>query len=64
MQYEDTGFFGIMGAAHKDDMGHMSQVLCEQLQSMVSLKATDEELGRVKNMLKSYVRIYTYCTVP
>jgi len=55
VQYEDTGFFGIIGSARKEEMGYMQQVLCEQLAGMVTVKADAEELGRVKNMLKSYM---------
>jgi processing peptidase subunit alpha len=53
VQYEDTGFFGILGASAGEQVEHLTSVLCRELETAATTKATDVELGRVKEMLKS-----------
>lgn len=53
VQYEDTGFFGILGASGGENVEHLTSVICRELETAATQKASDVELGRVKEMLKS-----------
>lgn len=52
--YQDSGLFGICGAAEPRNLPNLVQVLAEQLKGM-GKNITDEELSRAKNMTKSSV---------
>jgi len=52
--YQDSGLFGIYGAADPRNLPNLVQVLAEQLKGM-GKNITDEELSRAKNMTKSSV---------
>ena len=55
VQYEDTGFFGILGATVPagEQVQHLTSILCRELEGAAKNKANNVELGRVKEMLKS-----------
>jgi len=50
--YNDTGLFGIYGAAPAEGMGQLTAVVCDELKKMNGA-ITDQELARAKNQLKS-----------
>jgi processing peptidase subunit alpha len=52
--YQDSGLFGIYGAAEPKYLPNLVQVLAEQLKGMGS-NLTDEELSRAKNQTKTSV---------
>jgi hypothetical protein len=41
VQYEDTGFFGIMGAAEGEAMGQLTSVLCKEMETAASKPIPD-----------------------
>jgi processing peptidase subunit alpha len=53
VQYEDCGFFGILGASFGPDVDNLTSVVCRELEAPATVLASDTELGRVKEMLKS-----------
>jgi len=50
--YNDTGLFGIYGAAPADGMGQLVAAVCDELKKMQGA-ISDVELARAKNQLKS-----------
>jgi len=50
--YNDTGLFGVYGAAPAENMGQLVAALCEEMAKMAG-SITDAELSRAKNQLKS-----------
>ena len=53
VQYEDTGFFGILGASAGEQVEHLVSVMSRELENAAKVKADSTELNRVKEMLKS-----------
>jgi hypothetical protein len=41
VQYEDSGFFGIMGAAEGEAMGQLTSVLCKEMETAASKPIPD-----------------------
>jgi len=50
--YNDTGLFGVYGAAPAEGMGELTSVICDEMKKM-SGAISDVELSRAKNQLKS-----------
>ena len=50
--YNDTGLFGVYGAAPAENMGMLVAALCDEMKKM-SGNISDLELSRAKNQLKS-----------
>jgi processing peptidase subunit alpha len=50
--YNETGLFGVYGAAPAENMGHLVAALCEEMTKMAG-SISDVELARAKNQLKS-----------
>jgi processing peptidase subunit alpha len=50
--YNDTGLFGVYGAAPAENMGQLVAALCEEMSKMAGA-ISDQELSRAKNQLKS-----------
>ena len=53
VQYEDSGFFGILGETDSMNVKNLASVLAQQFERVASSPAQDKELARVKKMLKS-----------
>lgn len=53
VQYEDSGFFGILGASYGSEVDHLTSLICRELETAASVPANDTELSRVQEMLKS-----------
>ena len=47
-QYEDSGFFGIMGASDGAHTADLTSVLVKQFETAAGTKASDAELARVR----------------
>lgn len=51
--HDDAGIFGIDGACPAEYVSHLLRVIIEQLVKLETVKVSNEELSRAKNMLKS-----------
>ena len=53
VQYEDSGFFGILGASFGTEVDSLTSLVCREFENAAAMPASDTELSRVKEMLKS-----------
>jgi processing peptidase subunit alpha len=51
--HDDAGIFGIDGSCPAEYVSHLLRVIIEQLVKLETVKVSNEELSRAKNMLKS-----------